>query len=129
MAFPSPAADFVESRISLDALYIKHPSATYFMRSATSYPRSGIIQGGLLVIDSSLNACDGSIVVCRLEGEFRLRRYRKHPVPCLELLSPPFTREQLVEDEYSDAPLTIMGIVTYVVNDARTEEFDDNPVM
>ncbi|HHH6077606.1 TPA: DNA repair protein, partial [Escherichia coli] len=29
MGFPSPAADYVESRISLDRQIIRHPSATY----------------------------------------------------------------------------------------------------
>ncbi|MFL3458280.1 DNA repair protein, partial [Escherichia coli] len=30
MGFPSPAADYAESRISLDQQIIRHPSATYF---------------------------------------------------------------------------------------------------
>ena len=54
MGFPSPAADYVESRISLDQQIIRHPSATYFMRAADSHHREGILQGALLVVDSSL---------------------------------------------------------------------------
>lgn len=39
MGFPSPAADYAESRISLDQQLIRHPSATYFMRAADSHHR------------------------------------------------------------------------------------------
>ncbi|EEZ5249010.1 DNA repair protein, partial [Escherichia coli] len=41
MGFPSPAADYAESRISLDQQIIRHPSATYFMRAADSHHREG----------------------------------------------------------------------------------------
>ena len=30
--FPSPAQDYVEQRIDLNALMVQHPSATYFVR-------------------------------------------------------------------------------------------------
>lgn len=59
MGFPSPAADYAESRISLDQQIIRHPSATYFMRAADSHHREGILQGALLVVDSSLTPVDG----------------------------------------------------------------------
>lgn len=59
MGFPSPAADYVETRISLDQQLISQPAATYFMRALRSHFREGIIQGALLVVDVSLSACDG----------------------------------------------------------------------
>lgn len=68
MGFPSPAADYAESRISLDQQLIRHPSATYFMRAADSHHREGILQGALLVVDSSLTPVDGSLLVCAIEG-------------------------------------------------------------
>ena len=71
MGFPSPAADYAESRISLDQQIIRHPSATYFMRAADSHHREGILQGALLVVDSSLTPVDGSLLVCALDGEYR----------------------------------------------------------
>ena len=83
MGFPSPAEDYVETRISLDQQFIRHPSATYFMRAAASYYREGILNGALLVIDSSLSPCDGSLLICAMDGEFRIKRYRAHPKPHL----------------------------------------------
>ena len=50
MGFPSPAADYVEQRISLDEKLIRRPNSTYFMRAGCSYYREGIIQGALLVV-------------------------------------------------------------------------------
>lgn len=83
MGFPSPAADFAETSISLDRLLISKPAATYFMRAACSHFREGVLQGALLVVDSSLSPFDGSLLVCAIEGEFRIKRYRLHPTPHL----------------------------------------------
>ena len=129
MGFPSPAADFAETSISLDRLLISKPAATYFMRAACSHFREGILQGALLVVDSSLSPCEGSLLVCAIEGEFRVKRYCLHPEPHLINLANG-RREELTEyeDGYSStAP--IFGVITYIINDARTAEFDDCPVM
>jgi DNA polymerase V len=42
MGFPSPANDYVETRISLDQQLISQPAATYFMRASRSHFREGI---------------------------------------------------------------------------------------
>lgn len=56
MGFPSPAADYVETRISLDQQFIRHPSATYFMRASRSHFREGILQGALPVDDDGYSS-------------------------------------------------------------------------
>lgn len=129
MGFPSPAADYVETRISLDQQLISQPAATYFMRASRSHFREGILQGALLVVDASLTACDGSLLVCAIDGEFRIMRYRTLPHPCLE--NPENgRREQLPsKDEVSDTSRPVFGVITYIINDARSGEFDDCPVM
>lgn len=86
MGFPSPATDYVEQRISLDKRIITRPAATYFMRAGATHYREGILSGALLVVDASLIPCDGSLLVCTDEGEFRIKRYRTHPQPHLENL-------------------------------------------
>ncbi len=87
MGFPSPAADFVESRISLDECLIHKPAATYYMRAGETIYRCGIMKDALLVVDASLNPCDGSLLVCESEGDFKVKRYRIHPQPHLENVS------------------------------------------
>lgn len=82
----SPASDHIEDRISLDELFISHPSATYFVKAANTYWRAGISQGALLIVDCSATPCDGSVVVCKLAGEFHIRRFRTPPYKYLESL-------------------------------------------
>ena len=84
MGFPSPAQDYFEERISLDKRIISKPAATYFMRAGATHYREGILNGALLVVDASLSPCDGSLLVCRMEGELRIKRYRKSPKAHLE---------------------------------------------
>ncbi len=86
MGFPSPAADYVEERISLDKSIITRPAATYFMRAGSTHYREGILSVALLVVDASLRTCDGSLLVCADGGEFRIKRYRTRPEPHLENL-------------------------------------------
>ncbi|MDP1957219.1 MAG: S24 family peptidase, partial [Rhodocyclaceae bacterium] len=55
MGFPSPAADFVEERLSLDEHLIEHREATFFVRVAGhSMTGFGIHDGDLLVVDRAL---------------------------------------------------------------------------
>ncbi|MCM7489209.1 S24 family peptidase [Enterobacter kobei] len=128
MRFSSPAQDYVEERISLDKRIIARPAATYFIRSGATHYREGIMNGALLVVDASLNPCDGSLLVCRMEGDLRIKRYRKHPHPHLEDLQTGRREEIPVHDD-GTSPNAIFGVITYIINDARSGEFDDCPVM
>lgn len=124
MGFPSPTTDYIEQRISLDKLFISHPSTTYFMR-ANTYWRAGITQGSLLIVDCSATPCDGSVVVCKLAREFHIRRFRAYPYKHLESLDG-IGRKDRINTEDDDG---IFGVITHAVNDMCTQEFEDNPVM
>lgn len=128
MGFPSPAADYIEQRISLDQRIITRPAATYFMRAGATHYREGILSGALLVVDASLRPCDGSLLVCRMESELRIKRYRNHPKPHLEDLQTG-RREEIPAYDDGTNPDAIFGVITYIINDARAGEFDDCPVM
>ncbi|ELD1608200.1 DNA repair protein (plasmid) [Escherichia coli] len=129
MGFPSPAADYVESRISLDTHLIKRPAATYFMRAACSHFREGILQGALLVVDASLPPLDGSLLICGLDGEYRVKRFRKYPRPHLEDLESGKKEALPTDDDGITGCNAVFGVITYIINDARSSEFDDCPVM
>lgn len=78
--FPSPAQDYVEDRLDLNKLLIKHPSATYFIKvSGESMRDAGISDGDLLVVDRSLSAVHGDIVIAAIAGEFTVKELRTHP--------------------------------------------------
>ncbi|HED3066278.1 translesion error-prone DNA polymerase V autoproteolytic subunit [Kluyvera ascorbata] len=110
--FPSPAQDYVEQRIDLNKLVIRHPSATYFVRAAgDSMNGAGIGSGDLLVVDSAKTAHHGDIVIAAVDGEFTVKRLQMHPtvmlVPENSAYSP-----ILVGGEES---LDIFGVVTHVL--------------
>ena len=79
--FPSPAQDYIEDRLNLHSLLVSHPSATYFVRvSGDSMLGAGIGEGDLLVVDRSLTAQHGDIVVAAVDGEFTVKELQTHPV-------------------------------------------------
>lgn len=111
--FPSPAMDFMESKIDINALLIKHPQATFYARvSGNSMVNAGIENNDILVIDRSLEAESGAIAVCFLDGEFTLKRLRITQgavllVPENEAYEPiAITKENQFQ---------VWGIVTYVI--------------
>ena len=77
--FPSPADDYIETGIDLTDALIRHPSSTFFLRvSGDSMRGAGIQHGDLLVVDRSLEASPGQIVVAVLDGAFTLKRLVRH---------------------------------------------------
>lgn len=76
--FPSPADDYMESRIDLNEHLIKHPAATFFVRvSGDSMTGAGIQDGDVLIVDRAAECVNNCIVVARINDEFTLKRYRK----------------------------------------------------
>ena len=62
--FPSPAEQYIESPLDLNELLVHRPAATFFVRAAgDSMIGAGIRPGDILVVDRSLDARDGSIVI------------------------------------------------------------------
>jgi DNA polymerase V len=114
--FPSPAQDYVESRIDLNKLLIAHPSATYFIRvSGHSMSDANVNEGDLLVVDSALTAVDGDIVVAAVDGEFTVKKLRTHPVLQLVPMNPNYSPITFQDEE----SLEIFGVVTFIVYAAR----------
>ena len=76
--FPSPAADFEESKVSLDHLLIKNKEATFYAKaSGNSMIGAGIDDGDILVIDRSLEPRNNAVAVCFIDGEFTVKRIKK----------------------------------------------------
>jgi DNA polymerase V len=76
--FESPAADYEEERIDLNNYVTKYPAATFYARVVGDcMTGSGIYPDDLLVVDRSLDVCNGDIVVGILDSEFILRAYFK----------------------------------------------------
>ena len=77
--FPSPADDYIDVGIDLNEVLIRHPSSTFFLRvSGDSMVEAGIQDGDLLVVDRSLEARPGQVVVAVLDGAFTLKHLARH---------------------------------------------------
>jgi len=73
--FPSPADDYIEQHISLDAHLVTHPEATFFLRVAgDSMQGVGIQDGDLLVVDRSLSATPGRVVIAVVDGDLTVKQ-------------------------------------------------------
>ena len=68
--FPSPADDYLDRKLDLNEHLIKNPAATFFVRVAgDSMTGAGINDNDILVVDRSLEPCNGSIVIAVVYGE------------------------------------------------------------
>ncbi|BEL41977.1 LexA family protein [Mycobacteroides abscessus] len=112
--WPSPADDYLEGHIDLSEHLIPRPAATFLIRAAGwSMRDAGICDGDTLVVDRSVRARDGQIVVAIVEGEFVVKYLRTRGKPRLVAAHP----------DYPDIPLEgrehqIWGTVTWVLHHA-----------
>jgi len=74
MGFPSPAADYLESRIDLSKELVQHPTSTFYFRASGNSMEHTIPDGAILVVDRSLKASNGNIVLAVVNNEFTVRR-------------------------------------------------------
>lgn len=73
--FPSPAEDYVEDRLDLNDKLIHNKEATFLLKvQGDSMINAGIQAGDILVVDKSIEASDGKIVIAALDGELTVKR-------------------------------------------------------
>ena len=73
--FPSPADDYTEENIDLNEHLISNPFSTFFLRvKGDSMIDAGIKDKDLIIVDKSLIAKPGDIVIAMIDGEFTIKR-------------------------------------------------------
>lgn len=124
--FPSPATDYMTQAIDLNKELVRHPAATFYGRVVgDSMIDAGVEDGDILVIDKSLDAQDGDMAVCFIDGEFTLKHLRFSEDTALDgsklrrlSLVPANDRYPVIEvGEGSD--FIMWGVVTYVIKKVR----------
>ena len=112
--FPSPAQDHFEEALDLKTLLVKHPAATFFVRAAgDSMIGAGIHSGDILIVDRSLKAQRGRIVVAVLNGEMTVKRLAgEKGKPTLLAENPAYKALDVTEE----IDLRIWGVVTGVIH-------------
>ncbi|HPW97061.1 MAG TPA: translesion error-prone DNA polymerase V autoproteolytic subunit [Flavobacterium sp.] len=111
--FPSPANDFLETKIDLNKELSKNPLATFYVKvKGDSMINSGINDKDVLIVDRSLEPNDNKIAVCFIDGEFTVKRI-KLDKNCLYLMPENKNYQPIKITE--DNQFVIWGIVTYVI--------------
>lgn len=112
--FPSPADDYIEGKLDLNKHLVKHPTATFFVRATgESMINAGIYAGDILVVDRSLEARHGKIIIAALDGQLTVKRL--HQTAKGIYLMPE-------NDDFKPIPvgeerdLVVWGVVTHVVH-------------
>ncbi len=114
--FPSPAQDYIEQTLDLNNLCIEHPAATFFVRvQGDSMIEAGICPNDILVVDRSLQAIHGDIVIASLYGELTVKALELRPVARLVPRNQAYPAIEVTDGDEID----IFGVVTSVVRNLR----------
>lgn len=108
--FPSPADDFIEDMLDLNAYLIKHPAATFMVRATgDSMTGAGIFSGNILIVDRSIEAAHGAIVIAAINGELTVKRlFKKNGITKLQAENPDYPDILLSVEQ----DIMIWGVVT-----------------
>lgn len=105
----------MERGIDLNEQLIKNKPGTFLMRvSGDAMSGAGIFSGDVVIVDRSVKAVSGKVVIANLNGEMLIRRLEKtfnkiRLVPETPRLSP-------IDVDLSGAEFAIWGVVTYVIH-------------
>ena len=115
--FPSPAADYAEERINLNNFLIRHPEATFVVKcSGNSMINAFIPPTCYLVIDRSLKATNGDIVLAYINGEFTVKYLQINDYKCRLIPANRKYKEIEIADE---SELKIWGVVVHIISNPK----------
>lgn len=98
--FPSPAEPYIDTDLDLNEYLVTKPAATFFVRAkGDSMINAGIHEGDILIIDRSIQARSGHIVLAILNGEFTLKRLQTRGTEIWLLPENPNYKAQKINNE------------------------------
>lgn len=115
--FPSPAADYVETRIDLQKELIKHPSFTFFAYAEGNSMFPTIQDGDLMVIDRKADQPDGCIVLASVNNTFCVKRLFRWPDGSIELRPENSKFESINLPSEYEGEFQVFGRVIWSVHD------------
>jgi len=115
--FPSPAEDYLDKTLDLNALLISHPAATFFVRvMGDSMQNAGICSGDVLIVDRSLEVLENAIVIAVVNGEFTVKRLLKKEG---RIFLAPENPSYPILEIAPESDFQVWGVVTYVIHKAK----------
>ena len=113
--FPSPATDYVEDDIDLNACLIKNVPSTFLIRvQGKSMNSIGIHDGDLLVVDRSLDPKNFSTVVANVNEELVVKTFVKEKNQSFLTSGSNEIKDKINLTENPE--IIIWGVVTYVIH-------------
>jgi len=113
--FPSPATDYVEDDIDLNAHLIKNIPSTFLIRvQGKSMSNIGIHDGDLLVVDKSLNPKNFSTVIVNVNEELVVKNFIKEKDQSFLTSGSKKFKDKINLTENPE--IFIWGVVTYVIH-------------
>ena len=113
--FPSPAMDYMEERIDLTAQLAPHPLSTFYVISeGDSMIDAHIPPKSILVVDKSLTAKSGEIVVVYINGGFTVKYIVFEGAKCLLVPANKKKKYPIVEVT-EEMEMIVWGVVTNIV--------------
>lgn len=112
--FGAAADDYAERGIDLNEQLIRNKPATFFMRvNSNAMIGAGIHLGDVVIVDRSIEARNGKVIIAVLDGEMLIRRldiqnHKKRLLPATSSLSP--------IDISESSSFDVWGVVTYVIH-------------
>ncbi len=115
--FPSPAMDYMQERIDLNKEFVEHPLSTFIIES-TGYSmiNAFIPPKARLIVDRSIAAKNGDIVLAVLNGEFTVKFLKKNNYKCWLVPANSKFKEIEITDEMD---MQIWGVVTNIITNAK----------
>lgn len=113
--FGAAADDYMERGIDLNEQLILNKPATFFFRmNGEAMIEDGIFSGDILIVDRSIKATSGKIIVAILDGELMVRRLQKS-FNSVELVA---ANKKMSSIQFSvfDDRSNVWGVVTCVIH-------------
>ncbi len=112
--FPSPADDHIERHLDLNEHLVERPAATFFVRvEGDSMINAGIHENDILIVDRSIQATHGKVVIAVLNSELTVKRWelqqdRVRLIPANDRYRPIDITEEM--------DFRIWGVVVHVIH-------------
>lgn len=111
--FGAAADDYMDRGIDLNEQLIRNKPATFFMKvSGDSMINAGIYSGDIAIVDRSIKAVNGRIVIAVIDGEMLIRRYQK-TINKLLLIPESHKLSTIDVSEFND--FKIWGVVVHII--------------
>lgn len=112
--FGAAADDYMERGIDLNEQLIRNKPATFFFRmNSDAMVDAGIFSGDVLIVDRSIKAVNGKVIVAVVNGELLVRKLQTQ-IRGVTLIAENKKYGNIQIDEFSN--YTAWGVVVYAVH-------------